>query len=189
MNQEIQKSLDELNDIMANVSSSYAVWRELTDADNRPKYENIKIRYEHFITTIDYANFAVVINGLNMIFEENPKTHNLKATLMMQRALGKFYESKIDQWLDLLDSWSETVKKIIILRSNVFSHRGKKGSASDFMKKAGITPNEIGGLITKTENLLKEFTKAASLNMQIILSYCGKETKDSTRKVMLALKA
>lgn len=189
MNQEIQKSLDELNDIMTNVSSCYAVWRELTDVVNREKYEDIKDKYEYFFMTIDYANFAMVINGLNMLFEEKQNTHNLKSVFLMQRPKGKCYESKIDQWPIILDGWSEMVRKIKILRSNIFSHRGKKGTAETFMEKAAITPDEIGKLVEKSESLLKEFTEAASIEMQLNASYAGEVTKVSTQEIMTALKA
>ena len=188
MTQDIKQSLDVLNDIMANVSASYAVWRELTDAVNRKNYEEIKSIYEGFFITIDYSNFAMIINGLNMLFENNSKTHNLRASLNYAKKIcERLDENRIDQWLSQIDSWSPTTKKIIILRSNIFSHRGGKGTSNSFMKKAAITPNEIEPLISNTEYLLKEITE--TMTTTLIFSYTRDETKASTQDVMSALMA
>ena len=185
MTSEIDRSLNEILDVMANVSASYAVWRELTDAVNRDKYESIKNQYEEFFVTIDYANFAMVVNGLNMLFEGKDNTHNIRNALLMQRKLGKLYEYRIDKWLHEVNGWKPIIKKIILLRSNVFSHRGRKGTASEFMQKAAITPDEIGSLISNAEKLLKDFHDAVSIDMTLV-SFSGR-IKELASEVMTAL--
>lgn len=184
---DIEKMVTELLDIMADVSSSYALWRELTDADNREKYETTKIAYEDFFLTIDRANLAMVVNGLYMLFESRNNTKNLQAVLRRQRSLGHLYEYRIDKWLTEINSWKPLTQKIVILRSNIFAHRGGKVTSSEFAKRAAITPDEIGELITKTERFLKEFAEAVLFNTTI-LPFSG-QAKKSTEELMKVLNA
>lgn len=187
MNKKIIKSLDEVNDILANVSASYAVWRELTDFENKNKYEITREQYDQFFFIIDHANFAMVVNGLNMLFEDKDNTHNIKSVLLMHRVLSGLFEASVDKWIKEIDSWAAVIKKIRMLRSNVYAHRSNKGSANDFMMRVEITPNEVGKLITSTELLMKEFTKVVGVNTSVI-SNSGHETRESTRKLMTDLR-
>jgi len=123
---EITKIVSELLDIMADVSSSYAVWRELTDEACRERYEAIKTQYGDFFITIERANLAMVVNGLYMLLDGRKDTDNLQLVLERQRALGQLYEGRVDKWLEEIRSWKPLSKKIMYLRSNIFAHRGGK---------------------------------------------------------------
>jgi hypothetical protein len=186
MNASIEKTVNELLDIMADVSASYAVWRELTDANNRDLYESIKEGYEDFFQAIDRANLAMVINGLHMLLEDKSNTDNLQAVLKRQRSLGRLYEARVDKWLSEIASWQPSIKKVILIRSNVFAHRGGKATASEFMRQAAITPDEIGKLIRSTETLLKDFAEAVLFNVAVLPF--GGQTTASTKQLMLALR-
>ena len=186
MNAAVEKTVNELLDIMADVSSSYAMWRELTDANHREMYDSTKNLYEDFFQTIDRANLAMVINGLYMLLEDKLNTDNLQAVLKRQRSLGQLYEARVDKWLFEIKSWEPTIKKIIKLRSNVFAHRGGKATAAEFMRQAAITPDEIGLLIKNVESILKQFAEAVLITT-VILSFPG-ETIISTKNLMNALR-
>lgn len=187
MNASIEKTVDELLDIMADVSASYAVWRELTDASNRSRYESTKDAYEGFFLAVDRANLAMVINGLHMLLEDKSNTDNLQAVLKRQRSMGCLYEARVDKWLDEIASWQSSTNKITLIRSNVFAHRGGKATAAEFMRQAAITPDEIGQLIHRTEALLKEFAEAVLFNV-VVLPF-GDQTLLSTQQVMNALRS
>lgn len=187
MNASIEKTVNELLDIMTDVSASYAVWRELTDANNRERYEPTKEAYEDFFLAIDRANLAMVINGLHMLLEDKSNTDNLQAVLKRQRSLGRLYEARVDRWLGEIASWQPSIKKIILIRSNVFAHRGGKATAVEFMRQAAITPDEIGQLVRNAEALLKEFAEAVLFNVAV-LPFGGQTTR-STQQVMNALRS
>ena len=185
MNASIEKTVYELLDIMADVSASYAVWRELTDANNRERYESTKDAYEGFFLAVERANLAMVINGLHMLLEDKSNTDNLQAVLKRQRSMGRLYEADVDKWLAEIASWQSSIKKIIRIRSNVFAHRGGNTTAAEFMRQAALTPDEIAQLIRRTETLLKEFAEAVLLNV-VVLPFGG-QALISTQQVMNAL--
>lgn len=185
MDANVEKTVNELLDIMTDVSSSYAIWRELTDADHRELYESTKNSYGDFFQAIDRANLAMVINGLYMLLEDKSNTDNLQAVLKRQRKLGRLYEARTDDWLSEIASWQPTIKKVIKLRSNVFAHRGGKATAEEFMRQAAITPNEIGLLIKNVESLLNKFAQAVLFNT-VILPF-SRQTTVSTKSLMNSL--
>ena len=186
MDSELEDSLVELTDVMSSVSSSYAIWRELTDADNRLMYEDIKEEFRDFFSTIDHANLAVVVTGLSIFFEENGNTHNLKTVLLKKTKQGRLYERRVDGWLSEIESWAPMLKKIMILRSNVFAHRGGKNSAPGFFQRAQITPNEIGELVSKAEALLAEVARAIAWDKVVLPQ--TREAKESTQALKRALR-
>ncbi|MBT9522308.1 MAG: hypothetical protein IV101_15650 [Dechloromonas sp.] len=171
---------------MADVSSSYAVWRELTDADNRDRYDAIKAQYGDFFITIERANLAMVVNGLYMLLEGRKDTDNLQLVLERQKKLGRLYEGRVDKWLEEIKGWKPLSQKIIYLRSNIFAHRGGKKTSSEFARHAAITPDEIGDLIERVEKLLKKFAEAVLFNTAI-LPFSG-SAKGSTKDLMKALR-
>lgn len=185
MTKELHKAINELLGITADVSSSYAVWRELTNAENRDVYECTKQTYEDFFVTVDRSTLAMVINGLYMLLENRQDTHNLRSALQHQRSLGRIYEVRVDTWLDEVNSWKATITKIATLRSNIFAHRGGKLTSSEFAVRAGITPDEIGELIRNVETLLKAFAEATLPDI-IALPFAGR-TAASTRELMQTL--
>ena len=183
----IEKTVHESLDIMADVSCSFSIWKELTDANNRSLYEDSKDRFEDFFFSIDRANLAMVINGLHMLLEDKSNTHNLQSVLKQQRSLGKLYEARVDAWLSEIATWESSVKKIIRLRSNVYAHRGGKATAAEFMNQAAVTPDEIESLVIKLEGILKSFAELALPNTAILPF--SRSSKESTRELMAVLRS
>jgi hypothetical protein len=181
----IEATIDELLDIMKDVSSSFAILRELTDANNRDQYEAIKNSFPDFFISVDRNNIATIVNGIYMLTENRDNTKNLRVVLKKQRSLKKLYEDRIDAWLNEVHSWKPTLKKVAILRSNIFAHRGGHLTASQFAQKAGITYDELGELVGKMEKLLKTFSEMVLFNT-VVLPFPGR-AKEDTKELMKKL--
>ena len=155
MKDSLSKHLYEIEEILIDVSCSFALWRELSRIENRDQYFPVKVKFKDFFLTVEHDALDSVVNGLHMLLEQRANTRNLRALLMEMATEFPQKTEEYEKLIGQVDSWSGFFTKIVIWRSNVSAHRGSKLTADEFVQKAGIKVAELDRTITAIERILK----------------------------------
>lgn len=138
----LEQKLDILVQLVLRARTFFDLWWIYEGVETRPKYLPAMKRYSEFFRFDSHALQVAYTIYLCQIFEDRPKTLNLKNVVneAKTRGLSTDYITAAEKVLqDGLPIW----KKLVIVRSNLFAHRSASLSYSRAFEMAAIAPNEI----------------------------------------------
>lgn len=178
--QNFTKQLEALKQHISHAEMHFQIWRIYKQ--DREKYVDTMNVYLQFFRASISAHFIAMILALAKIHENNPKTCNFHRLLrsidddQLQKELNGLYKTKLESPL----------KKISLLRNNIFAHKNEKNEDQDYFRDAKISINEIKKVIAdliKIYDIISENKSLAPYN----LHFFSAEAKKHTHSLLTSL--
>lgn len=123
----------------------YDIWWFYEGSDTYPRIRDTMNVYSAFFRYDIHAHFVSMLIHLAGLFESRGDTINFGALIKETEANGISKEAVDKAWA-LIREVADVPTKLIILRSNLFAHRGASHSYEEFFQKAKLKPDQIRDL-------------------------------------------
>jgi hypothetical protein len=139
---QLEQKLDLMVQLVLRARTFLDLWWVYEGKPTRGKYLPAMNLYPEFFRFDSHAHQVAYTIYLCQLFEKHPKTLNINNVLKEAKARGvsggnlAVAEKALQEALPI-------VKKLVILRHNLFAHRSGSLSYADAFKKAAVTPNQI----------------------------------------------
>lgn len=153
----LEQKLDILVQLILRARTFFDLWWVYEGTATRSKYLPAINRYSEFFRFDSHGQQLAYTIYLCQLFEDNPKTLNIRH-VVKEAKTKKLLEKDITAAEKVLQEAEPILKKLLIIRHNLFAHRSASLSYEKAFKKAAITPNEIRHLTEiglETINLLR----------------------------------
>jgi hypothetical protein len=139
---ELETKLDTLVQLVLRARCFFDFWWVYEGAPSRQKNLDAMNQYSEFFRFDSHAQQVAYTVYLCQLFESKPKTLNIAGALKhaKDRSLPQDRIAAVEQ---LLQEAEPIVKKLVIIRSNLFAHRSLSLNYKTAFTKAAITPNQI----------------------------------------------
>ena len=153
----LETKLDTLIQLVLRARCFFDFWWIYEGAPTRAKNLDAMNKYSEFFRFDPHAQQVAFTVYLCQLFESKPKTLNINGALREAKARN-LPQNTIAEVEHLLQEAEPIVKKLVIIRSNLFAHRSLSLDYKTAFEKADITPNQIRRLCEiglNTVNLLR----------------------------------
>jgi len=139
---DLETKLDTLIQLVLRARCFFDFWWVYEGAPTRRKNLDAMNQYSEFFRFNAHAQQVAYTIYLCQLFEIKPKTLNIAGALKQakDRSLPQDSITAVEQ---LLQEAKPIVKKLVIIRSNLFAHRSLSLNYKTAFAKAAITPNQI----------------------------------------------
>jgi hypothetical protein len=173
----LETKLDILVQITLRARCFFEFWWVYEGAPTRPKYLDAMNQYSEFFRFDTHAHQVAYTIYLCQIFESKLNTLNIRGLLKEAKARN-LSEHSIASVEQLLQEAEPILKKLVIIRSNLFAHRSLSLNYKTAFHKAAITPNQIRRLCEIALEVVNLLRIAFG---QDELSFTDLSTEDLTR--------
>ena len=100
-------------------------------------------KFSEFFIFDSHAHFVAFVVHIAALYKELSNTVNLPQLAKEMKKKFLISNQDADEVHELLSTAEPLVKKVTILRNNLFAHRNNALSYADIFKKADVTPDEL----------------------------------------------
>jgi hypothetical protein len=139
---DLETKLDTLVQLVLRARCFFDLWWVYEGAPTRLKNLDAMNQYSEFFRFDTHAQQVAYTIYLCQLFENKPKTLNITGALSeaKARSLPKDNIAIVEQ---LLQEAKPIVRKLVIIRGNLFAHRSLSLDYKTAFAKAAITPNQV----------------------------------------------
>lgn len=146
--------VDELRHTVVVAMQNFDIWWVYKQRQDRTRYINVLNAYPAFFQTSLHAHFVALIVALYRLYETRNDTFNLTELMKRVESETAISPQSLSAIKRKIAAARKQWVKVCILRNEAFGHRAHSRSVSEVFKKAGVTPNELRGLIHRTKNIM-----------------------------------
>ena len=171
-------NMSRLFDAVVAARLNYGIWYVYKNELDRPKYVDSMNKYIWFFRPSISAHFIAMLMSLSVIYDEgsnNITIHRLLGEMETQNGVDKQRIRDIEQQVEKV---VPIVKKILILRNNVFAHLSATIDPFEAFKKANITMNNFRDLIGETTAILNQIGQASGYGTRDLVESSELDTRD-----------
>lgn len=181
---EYSERLSEITDALVNASTTFDVWRDITNANNQSRYQPVVEEYPVFFETLAVAHLIAWCVSLYSLYETRGDSNNIPQLIKHLEQEGTANSECIEEIRNLAQAARPAWLKISTIRNEALGHRSQKQSAAAAFQKAGITPNEVAKFIEESKVIVTRLAKAGGLAAPSVLEL---EATEETQLVMARL--
>ncbi len=156
----------------------YGIWYVYKNEVDRPKYVDVMNGYYWFFAPSISAHFVAMLMALSTIYDDGPVNVSISKLLQAMKGTGKVDGIRLKEIEERLKKTDSIVKKIMILRNNVFAHLSVKIDPFEAFKKADITMNNFRDLIYETAAILNQMGQASGYGTRDLVESSELDTRD-----------
>ena len=156
----------------------YGIWYVYKNEIDRPKYVDVMNRYYWFFAPSISAHFVAMLMALSTLYDDGPINVSVSKLLQEIRDTGKTDEGSLREVKGRLEKTGPIVKKIMLLRNNVFAHLSVKIDPFEAFEKANITMNNFRDLIYETAAILNQMGQASGYGTRDLVESSELDTRD-----------
>ena len=146
--------IEELRHVVVVAMQNFDIWWVYKQRQDRARYIGVLNAYPSFFQTSLHAHFVALIVALYRVYETRSDTINLAELMKRVGRETTISPRKLSGINRRIATAGKLWVKVCILRNEAFGHRANSRSVSDVFKKAGVTPNELRGLIYSTRDIV-----------------------------------
>ncbi len=156
----------------------YGIWYVFKNEVDRPKYVDVMNKYRWFFPPSLSAHFVAMLMALSTIYDDGPNSVSLYRMLRELESAGKMDGQQRQEIEQRIRKSESIVKKILILRNNVFAHLSAKIDPFEAFEKASITMNDFRDLIHETAAILNQIGLASGYGTMNLVESSELDTRD-----------
>ena len=156
----------------------YGIWYVYKNEVDRPKYVDVMNRYYWFFAPSISAHFVAMLMALSTLYDDGPINVSISKLLQEMRDAGKADGVHLPEIKERLEKTDPIVKKIMLLRNNVFAHLSVKIDPFEAFEKANITMNNFRDLIYETAAILNQMGQASGYGTRDLVESSELDTRD-----------
>lgn len=187
----MKPSSDSIQDIKGQVTEltwSYAIWWELSYVQNRTRFKAVLQAYPNFFEAVRLSMEQGFCVTTYRLFDKEARATSL---IKLIQNLKKSDEMLAQQLGSRIDANKELLKKIQIIRQNVYGHRNEKLSPKDAYQKARLKPNEMKAILLLVQETAAALAEAAGTQSKDSsldrFHHCESDAKDEATLILQAL--
>ena len=143
---KLNKFIKDSRELLVTAFHNYAIWWFYKS--EREKYFKVLKKYEGFFSESIYAHFVAMLLSLTSFLDKSSEKYNSIYSyidyLQRNSFLLKKSFSRIDEEMNKLSPY---VKKLMILRNNIYAHQSSKINSDDAFKKADLVYDDFISVI------------------------------------------
>jgi hypothetical protein len=155
---KLNKFIKDSRELLRTAFHNYCIWW-FYKSERKEYFEVIK-KYEGFFSESIYAHFLAMLMAMTSLLDRNSKKYNsiysyinyLKVNKLLQSDSFNLIENK-------LNYLSPYVKKLMILRSNVYAHISSKMNTEEAYKKADLINDDFANIIQAIADIIEIIEK------------------------------
>ncbi len=160
--EEIQDLTSSIRHTIMTASLNHDLWWAYRTSENRARFTKAMNEYNPVFQTAINAHFLSTVVCLYRLFETRQDTANIPKLARVLQEQGLIAEEVHDEAAAFIDEVIKPYwKKVAILRSNSFARDSLNLSNEEAFKKAEITPDQLGDLVSQTKVAFEQLTYAA----------------------------
>lgn len=159
----IEEQLITAGELVVRSRIFFDIWFLYASRETRPKLLPSMNEYSEFFRYDEHAHFVAFVVHIAALYEKRNDTINLKQLISKSRDLEKIDDKAKEALNTHFDSVGEVVKKIAILRHNLFAHRSHSIEYEEAFSLAKVTPNEMRKLSDTAFKIVNTLLAAAEL--------------------------
>ncbi|MBI3615429.1 MAG: hypothetical protein HY211_02815 [Candidatus Omnitrophica bacterium] len=156
----------------------YGIWYVFKNEVDRPKYVDVMNKYPWFFPPSLSAHFVAMLMALSTIYDDGPNNVSLYRVLRELESADKVDGQQRQEIEQRVKDSESIVKKILMIRNNVFAHLSAKVDPFEAFKKANITMNNFRGLIYETAAILNQMGLASGYGTRNLVESSEHDTRD-----------
>ena len=157
--EEIEDLTSRIRHSIVTASLNYELWWAYRTSENRVRFTKAMNEYNPVFQTAINAHFLSTVVCLYRLFETRQDTANIPKLAKLLQERGLIAEEVQDELAAFIEkvvkpNW----QKVAILRSNSFAHDSLNLSNEEAFRKAEITPDQLGDLVSQTKVAFEQIT-------------------------------
>ena len=167
----------------------HSLWWAIVNKADRTHNQDVIVAYHNFFAASVFAFQQSFFVSANRLFDEDSRASSLRKLVT---DLDSKNQALADKLKGRLQAEAAPLKKILLLRHNVYGHRSSSISPTDLFNKVGIKPNEMKAVLGLAQEITIALAVEAGVSTEDALvdkfKLCAENVCDETRRIIEALK-
>ncbi len=187
----MKPSVNSIQDIKGQVIEltwSYVIWWELSYKENRARFKEVLQTYPNYFEAVRRSmEQGFCVTAYRLFDMDGRVTSLLKLAQNLKNSDGVLAQ----QLTSRIDAHKTLLKKIQLIRQNVYGHRNEKLSPTDAYKKVKIKPTEMKTILLLVQETAAALAEAAGVQSKDSLlerfRHCESNAKDEAIHILQVL--